>query len=60
MQAGPAAFTVSGMPIFPAYNDVGGLTWLACEVDACNAHVGKLNQDLAFIFIKMHIFIFFL
>ncbi len=40
-KSGPAAFTLSGMPIFPPYNDQGGLAWRACEMDRCNAHVGK-------------------
>jgi hypothetical protein len=30
---GPSGVTVTGLPIFPPYNNVGGLTWLSCEVD---------------------------
>jgi hypothetical protein len=32
-KAGPVAMTVTGLPIFPAYNDQSQLTWTACEVD---------------------------
>ena len=39
--SGPSAFTVSGMPWFPNMNNVGGQTWVSCEVDQCNAHAGK-------------------
>ena len=40
-KSGPVACTISGLPIFPAYNDQATLAWNACEMDACNAHVGK-------------------
>ena len=30
---GASGVTVTGLPIFPPYNNVGGLTWLSCEVD---------------------------
>lgn len=33
--------TITGMPIYPAFNNVNSLAWLECEVDGCNAHVGK-------------------
>ncbi len=39
--SGPSAFALSGMPWFPSMNNVGGQTWLSCEVDNCNAHAGK-------------------
>lgn len=32
-KSGPVAMTVSGLPIFPPYNDQSQLTWTACEVD---------------------------
>lgn len=38
---GPTGVTVTGLPIFPPYNNVGGLTWLSCEVDGCNTHAGQ-------------------
>lgn len=40
-KSGPVGVTVTGLPIFPAYNDQGALTWSQCEMDACNAHVGQ-------------------
>ena len=39
--SGPSAFAVNGMPWFPNMNNVGGQTWVSCEVDQCNAHAGK-------------------
>ena len=30
---GATGMTVTGLPIFPPYNNVGDLTWLSCEVD---------------------------
>lgn len=38
--AGPASVAVNGVPWFPNFNNVGGLTWQSCEVDVCNAHAG--------------------
>ena len=40
-KSGPVAFTTTGMPVFPPYNDQGNLAWQMCEMDKCNAHVGK-------------------
>ena len=37
---GPVGLTISGMEIFPVYNNMGYLEPQKCEVDACNAHVG--------------------
>jgi len=39
--AGPCAMSVTGLPIFPPYNNQGTLTWESCEIDHCNTHVGK-------------------
>jgi hypothetical protein len=39
--SGPVAYAVNGLPLFPPYNNVGQLTWLTCEMDGCNAHVGQ-------------------
>ena len=30
---GAVGMTITGLPIFPPYNNVGGLTWLSSEVD---------------------------
>lgn len=38
---GATGVTVTGLPIFPPYNNVGGLTWVSCEVDWCNTHAGQ-------------------
>ncbi|KAG2449608.1 hypothetical protein HYH02_005141 [Chlamydomonas schloesseri] len=40
-KAGPTAFSINGAAIFPPYNDRAVLTWEACEIDKCNAHVGQ-------------------
>ena len=37
---GPVGLTISGMEIFPVYNNMGYLEPQKCEVDSCNAHVG--------------------
>ncbi len=39
--AGNTGVSVSGLPMYPPYNDQSGLTWLSCEMDGCNAHAGK-------------------
>ena len=39
--SGPVAVTVNGLPLFPPYNNNGELTWVTCEMDGCNAHVGQ-------------------
>lgn len=31
--SGSASNTISGMPIYPPYNDQSGLTWRSCEMD---------------------------
>lgn len=41
LTAGAMAVAVDGVPWFPNYNNRGGLTWEACELDDCNAHAGK-------------------
>jgi hypothetical protein len=33
---GYTGVTVTGLPMYPAFNNVGGLTWLACEVVIIN------------------------
>lgn len=38
---GAIGVSITGMPLFPPYNNVGGLTWLSCEQDWCNAHSGQ-------------------
>ena len=38
---GPTGMTITGLPIFPPYNNVGDLTWLSCEMDWCNTHAGQ-------------------
>ena len=40
-KSGPVAASLNGMPVFPPQNDRGGLSWADCEMDRCNAHVGK-------------------
>ena len=30
---GASGVTITGLPIYPPFNNVGGLTWLSCEVD---------------------------
>ncbi|KAG2428765.1 hypothetical protein HXX76_011466 [Chlamydomonas incerta] len=40
-KAGPTCFAINGAAIFPPYNDRAVLTWEACEIDKCNAHVGQ-------------------
>ena len=37
---GPIGITITGMEIFPVYNNMGYLEPQKCEVDSCNAHVG--------------------
>ena len=38
---GNSGVSVTGLPFYPPYNNVGGLTWLNCEMDGCNAHAGQ-------------------
>ncbi len=38
---GNSGVTVTGLPMYPPYNDQSGFTWLSCEMDGCNAHAGK-------------------
>jgi len=38
---GPVAVALNGMPVFPIYNNQGKPSWESCELDHCNAHVGK-------------------
>ena len=40
-KSGPASMAISGLPLFPAYNDRSELAWGSCEMDGCNAHVGQ-------------------
>ena len=37
---GPVGITITGMEVFPVYNNMGYLEPQKCEVDSCNAHVG--------------------
>ena len=37
---GPIGITITGMEVFPVYNNMGYLEPQKCEVDSCNAHVG--------------------
>ena len=40
-KSGPSSMAISGLPLFPAYNDRSELSWGSCEMDGCNAHVGQ-------------------
>jgi hypothetical protein len=40
-KSGPNSMAISGLPLFPAYNDRSELAWGSCEMDGCNAHVGQ-------------------
>ena len=40
-KSGPVSVSLNGMPVFPPQNDRGELSWASCEMDRCNAHVGK-------------------
>jgi hypothetical protein len=42
-KSGPVSVSLNGMPIFPPQNDQGLLSWVSCEMDLCNAHVGKVR-----------------
>eukprot|EP01035_Chromulina_nebulosa_P017552 gene17552-23116_t len=39
--SGPIGVTISGMPVFPLYNNEGVISHERCEVDKCSAHAGK-------------------
>lgn len=39
--AGPASVTVTGTALFPPQNNNGEMSWTSCEMDLCNAHVGR-------------------
>jgi len=39
--SGAVGVTLSGVPIYPALDNVDLLAWAVCESDQCNAHAGK-------------------
>uniref|UniRef100_A0A6U2AEM6 YHYH domain-containing protein n=1 Tax=Hemiselmis andersenii TaxID=464988 RepID=A0A6U2AEM6_HEMAN len=39
--AGAIGVAISGVPIFPNYNNRGLPAWVSCELDRCSAHSGR-------------------
>ena len=52
-KSGPVAMTVSGLPIFPPYNDQSQLTWTACEMDGEFSSIKTEDLILKYFYLRL-------